>query len=200
MCLYFSFRRTFFNQTAFRLRQHRRIAACRAVSPWSPARGWILMTAHSYVECTASCLAALCEFRRLPPTLSTSAMELSVHRGMSWLRRGQRPDGSRPGFWGVHFDYGTLFGIRGLLAAGARSDDWAIRKACDWLVSRQRPDGGWGEHFRGCLIGQYVEHGESQVIHTAWALIALLEAQALQRDTIERRIRFLSDMQSENWS
>jgi len=158
------------------------------------------MTEHSYVECTASCLAALCEYRRLQPAVLSRDIETSVRRGTAWLRRQQRPDGSWPGFWGVHFIYGTLFGIRGLLSVGVRSDERAIGKACQWLIERQKRDGGWGEHFRGCLTGRYVEHHESQVIQTAWALMALLEAQAPLRDPIERGIQFLSDKKLENGS
>ena len=78
------------------------------------------------------------------------------------------------GFWGVNFIYGTMFGIQGLLAATNTANDPAIRKACDWLIRKQRPDGGWGEHFQGCLSSEYVEHSESQVIQTAWAMMALL--------------------------
>ena len=88
-----------------------------------------------------------------------------------------------------------MFGIRGLLAAGAHVCDPAMRKACRWLALRQRPDGGWGEHFQGCLTGRYVEHSASQVIQTAWAILALLEARAPYWRVIERGARFLVGMQ-----
>ena len=78
------------------------------------------MTEHSHVECTASCLAAIAACRQ--------------------------HDGSWRGVWGVQYIYGTLFGIRGLLAAGAAPRDPALRAACRWLLDRQWPDGGWGEH------------------------------------------------------
>jgi lanosterol synthase len=153
------------------------------------------MTEHSYVECTASCLAALSQFRRGYPGLLAPDIDASIQRAGLWLRRQQRPDGSWPGFWGVYFIYGTLFGIQGLLAAGAQPDDPAIRTACSWLIAKQRPDGGWGEHFQGCLVGRYVEHDESQVIQTAWAMIALLKARASQWPVSEQGARFLVEMQ-----
>lgn len=49
------------------------------------------------------------------------------------------------------FIYGTWFGIEGLVAAGAgqKTNPHAaqIKKACEFLISKQREDGGWGESF-----------------------------------------------------
>ena len=156
------------------------------------------MTEYSYVECTASCLAALGEFRRRYPQVLEDEVQTAIEPAKLWLRRQQKPDGSWPGFWGVNFIYGTMFGIQGLLAAGAPPYDPTIRKACNWLLSKQRPDGGWGEHFQGCLTNQYIEHSESQVIQTAWALKALLEAQSSDWQAIESGVGFLTDTQLEN--
>ena len=134
------------------------------------------MTEHSYVECTASCIAALQGCREHVPQIIGPAENKAISRAEAWLRRAQERDGSWRGEWGVQFIYGTFFGIRGLLAAGARPDDPALRSACQWLLDRQREDGGWGEHYRGCYTGRYVHHDQSQVIQTAWAMIALIEA------------------------
>ncbi len=149
------------------------------------------MTEHSYVECTGSCLAALAEFRRRHPDALSEEVGRAIRRAERRLRRLQRRDGSWRGVWGVQFVYGTLFGVRGLRAAGAAPDDPALRRACAWLRARQRPDGGWGEHHSGCLRGQYVEHDRSQVLQTAWALMALLEAQDPDREALARGARFL---------
>jgi lanosterol synthase len=156
------------------------------------------MTEHSYVECTASCLAALTACAERLPQVIGQAETKAMSRAGAWLRRAQERDGSWKGVWGVQFIYGTFFGIRGLLAAGARADDPALRSACQWLLDHQREDGGWGEHYRGCYTGQYVEHDESQVIHTAWALIALLEAGDADWTAIARGAQFLMDMQQED--
>ena len=153
------------------------------------------MTEHSFVECTASCLAALCACREHCPGIADGAVTDALSRADSWLRRTQATDGSWRGVWGVQFIYGTLFGVRGLLAAGASPGDPALRSACRWLLERQRDDGGWGEHHSGCLAGRYVAHEESQVIQTAWALIALLEAGDSNWAAISRGARFLLDTQ-----
>ncbi len=154
------------------------------------------MTEHSYVECTASCIAALVACRERFPQVIGEAETKAISRAEAWLRRAQEKDGSWRGEWGVQFIYGTFFGIRGLLAAGARPDDPALRSACQWLLDRQREDGGWGEHYRGCHTGEYVEHNESQVIQTAWAMLALLETDYTDWTAITRGAQFLIGTQS----
>jgi lanosterol synthase len=153
------------------------------------------MTEHSHVECTASCLAALAACGEHSPELLDPEVAKAIGRADSWLRRVQRRDGSWRGVWGVQYIYGTFFGVRGLLAAGASPGDPALRAACHWLLDRQLPDGGWGEHHSGCLTARYVAHTESQVIQTAWALIALLEAGDPDSTAITRGARFLVDAQ-----
>ena len=153
------------------------------------------MTEHSFVECTASCLAAFAACLRHSPELGTRELTKAVSRADRWLRRTQGSDGSWRGVWGIQFIYGTWFGCRGLLAAGASREDPRLRRACRWLLERQRDDGGWGEHHSGCMTGRYVPHQESQIIQTAWALIALLEAGEPDWMAISRGARFLADTQ-----
>ena len=154
-----------------------------------------VMNERSYVECTASCLAALAACRKRCPSVRNQAVASAISRGNAWLRREQSSDGSWAGNWGVHYIYGTLFGIRGLVAAGAGPGDPALRLACRWLLDHQRSDGGWGEHHSGCLAGRYVPREESQVLQTAWASMALLEAEDSDWAAISRGIRFLLDTQ-----
>ncbi|MGH8512391.1 MAG: squalene--hopene cyclase, partial [Gammaproteobacteria bacterium] len=111
------------------------------------------------------------------------------------LYASQRSDGAWPGAWGVYLIYGTMFGVRGLLAAGTPVFHPSIRKACRWLLARQRPDGGWGEHHSGCLTGVYKEHSESQIIQTAWALLTLIEAREPDWAAIERGAAYLARRQ-----
>jgi lanosterol synthase len=153
------------------------------------------MTEHSYVECTASCLTALADFRRRRPEEDSRALRRASARAEQRLRRLQRADGSWRGVWGVQFVYGTLFGVRGLVAAGAAAGDPALRRACAWLLARQRADGSWGERAEGCARAEYVAHGEGQVVHTAWALLALLEAEHPSWSAIARGAQFLLSTQ-----
>ena len=122
-------------------------------------------------------LAALAACQEHFPQIMNRATMRALSRADAWLA----PDPGKR--WGRGAAYGACSssmapssGVRGLLAAGARPGDPALRLACRWLLDRQQEDGGWGEHHSGCLTGRYVAHEESQVIQTAWAMIALLEA------------------------
>ena len=156
------------------------------------------MTEHSYVECTASCVEALASVRRHIPQLVSADVERVIVRGGERLRQLQQSDGTWRGVWGVHFVYGTMFGLRGLVAAGAPPGDPAVRRGCRWLLAHQRADGGWGEDWTGCLRGTYVEHRESQVIHTSWALLGLLVVRDPNWDAIVRGANFLAEAQDDS--
>lgn len=156
------------------------------------------MTEKSYSECTASCISALAKFRHEHPGILTAELDRAIARGVHCLRSQQRSDGSWEGAWGVHFIYGTMFGIRGLVAAGVPPHDPAVRRACTWLLARQRPDGGWGEHFTSGDVGRYVEHTESQTTQTAWALLSLADAREPDFAAMTRAASFLAKRQSDD--
>ena len=138
------------------------------------------MVEHSYIECTGSCLhglrRTLDRFQETLPSKEWTQVHAAIRKGTAWLRKEQQADGGWPGFWGIHYTYGTLFGITGLLASGAGCNDEAIQRACRWLVKARLADGGWGEAWQGLLEERSVPHACSQVIMTSWALIALLRA------------------------
>ncbi|MCY4300234.1 MAG: FAD-dependent monooxygenase [Aestuariivita sp.] len=155
------------------------------------------MTEHSFVECTASCLGALAACRTEFPQIASAVAARAIARAELWLRQKQFSDGSWEGVWGIQYIYGTLFGVRGLVAAGACPSDPALRSACHWLITHQNEDGGWGEHHSGCLSGQYEPHTESQVIQTAWALMTLLEAGDSNWTAITRGTQYLLNTQDD---
>ena len=119
-------------------------------------------------------------WRTLPPTAFPRSVNTDCARAMTrardFLLAAQRPDGAWPGFWGINFIYATGFAVAALRDAGLPPDHPAVRRAIQGLESVQRPDGGWGEHFSGCLTGTYVPNAHSLVISTAWAVLALLRA------------------------
>ena len=154
------------------------------------------MVEHSYVECTASCVAALAEFRQMYPSTLKVQVDRAIAEGARQIRLQQRPDGAWAGNWGVHFIYGTMFGVRGLLAAGAPPQDSDVRRACTWLLEQQNPDGGWGERYEG-RGARFVAH-DSHAVQTAWALLTLLEAKDPSWDAISRGARYLAARQRPN--
>jgi lanosterol synthase len=153
------------------------------------------MTERSYTECTASCVGALARFRRQFPGALGARLDEAIARGVALLRARQLDDGSYRGFWGVNFTYAIFHVVEALLAAGVPPADPAIARAAEWLLSKQKPDGGWGEHFTSCLSETYVEHPESQAAMTAWALLALVEVLGRDAPAVVRAAACLERMQ-----
>src|SRR5262249_28803778 len=148
-------------------------------------------------ECTASCISALAKVAALRPHLlkhpKLASVPHAIQRGAESIRRKQRQEGFWVGAWAVRMIYGTWFGVRGLLAAGAPPADPDVRRACAWLKSVQRSDGGWGE--RMASSPDYVPHSEANATQTAWALMMLCEAEDPDFRAAERAARKLARMQ-----
>lgn len=153
------------------------------------------MTEASYTECTASAIAALAELEHANPELGGLGIRRAVTRAARRLEIRQNADGSWPAAWGVHFIYGTLFGIIGLRAGGHPAAHPAIRRAQAWLLARQRSDGGWGEHHRSSFENRYIENPDSQVIQTAWAMLGLLRSECPMWPALDRGAAFLASRQ-----
>jgi len=150
------------------------------------------MVELSYVECTASCVAGLAKFREKYPAQRRAEIDRAIEHGVELVWKAQKPDGSWKGFWGVNFTYAIMYCVEGLVAAGVAKDHPSIRRACEWLLAKQKVDGGWGEHYTSCEKRAYVEHAESQVIMTSWALMALLAAEYPSWGAIEKGARLLA--------
>ena len=159
-----------------------------------------IMVDVSYVECTSACLQALAVARRCLPDHLPRQVSRAVRRGERFLRRQQQPEGGWAGAWGVCFTYGTWFGVKGLLAAGAPTHDPAVLRARRFLEARQNPDGGWGEHPDSCLTLRYTPLPESQLVNTAWALLTLVSAGATNTAPARKAARLLQQRQDQDGS
>jgi lanosterol synthase len=149
------------------------------------------MSERSYLGCTGSSLGALAHFRATYPGVLSERLDVALARGTRFLRREQRPDGSYAGFWGINFTYAIFHVVKGLRATGVAPSDPALVRAARWLVSKQRADGGWGEHYTSCLRDCYVEHPQSQIVMTSWALLALLNVLNPRSEPIRRGVTWL---------
>jgi 2,3-oxidosqualene cyclase len=153
------------------------------------------MTEGSYVECTGSAIAALAAFRAAYPGVLDERIGRAMDAGVRFLRAAQRPDGGYAGFWGINFTYAAFHAVRGLRAAGVAASDPGLARAAAWLIRVQRADGGWGEHYSGCVTDRYVEHRESQAVMTSWALLALMDIVGARAAPVERGVTWLAGRQ-----
>jgi squalene-hopene/tetraprenyl-beta-curcumene cyclase len=147
-----------------------------------------------------------------PPTADVSARCLgflaqlgygtdnpAVAGAIAFLRREQEGDGSWFGRWGTNYIYGTWSVLVALNAAGIDPGAPEIRRAVDWLLTRQRSDGGWGEaeesYWPGMPRGEAPYSTPSQ---TAWALLALMAAGEVRNPAVANGVAYLAATQNPN--
>ncbi|MFZ5442652.1 MAG: terpene cyclase/mutase family protein [Myxococcota bacterium] len=157
-----------------------------------------IMVDYSFVECTSACLQALVKAKRRFP--GEFDLDEPIARGVDFLRRAQRADGSFEGSWAVCFTYGTWFGVSGLLAAGASREDPAVQRAVRFLLDKQRPDGSWSEHGDACRERRWLDGAEGHAAQTAWALSTLIRAGCGDGAALERAVAWLCSRQLEDGS
>ena len=158
-----------------------------------------IMVEYSYPECTTSVLTALSLFHTHFPNYKSAEIESAASSGMKYILESQRLDGSWYGSWGICFTYGTFFALEGLeLVHQTYQSSVHARRACDWLVLKQKDDGGWGEHYSSCEVEEYIEHEKSQVVNTAWAVLALMAARYPDKTAITKGLEVCLDF-PDNW-
>jgi len=146
-------------------------------------------------DVSARCLGFLAQIGYIADSPARSA-------AIEYLWREQEPDGSWFGRWGTNYIYGTWSVLAALNAAGTKPSSSGVRRAVDWLLSRQHRDGGWGESGKSYFPD--APHGEapySTASQTAWALLGLMAAGQVEHPAVARGIAYLIASQDEegNW-
>lgn len=112
-------------------------------------------------------------------------------RALEFIKRAQEPQGPWWGRWGVNYIYGTWSVLSGLQAMGEDPAQQYIRKAVNWLKTKQNSDGGWGETCESYHDTALAGIGESTPSQTAWALLALMAAGEAGSPSVERGVKHL---------
>ena len=156
---------------------------------------------YNHVECTSACVTAMTAFAKNYPGHRTREIQRFITKAMRYVKSIQKPDGSWYGNWAVCFTYATWFGLKGLSAIGETCENSShARRACEFLVSKQEADGGWGESYLSCQdkVYSHLPGGESHVVNTSWAMLGLLAADyhEVDRTVLDRAAAFLIRAQS----
>ncbi|KAJ7575413.1 terpene synthase [Mycena floridula] len=155
-----------------------------------------IMVDYTYPECTTSVITGLKIFQQYYPKYKTADIDRVISKAISFLHKAQRSNGGWYGSWGISFTYATMFALESLALAGETySNSPAVKKACDFLLSWQMEDGGWGESYKSCEQETYVPREKSQVVQTSWAALALIHAKYPERDPIQRAMQLVQSRQ-----
>jgi len=161
-----------------------------------------IMADYSWTECSAACSIALLDFQTRFPEYKKAEIEQALSSGLNYIIKKQKQDGSWYGGWAVCFTYATWFSIEALMQGKAYIDTnthkQCIQKASNFLLNKQMADGGWGETYESCAKMTYTQAESSQVVNTAWAVLALQAANSDNKQAIQQGVNLLLNRQLES--
>lgn len=158
-----------------------------------------IMIEYDYPECTTAVVTALSQFQKHYPEYRTDEIKAFKQRAVDYICRAQRADGSWYGAWGICFSYAAMFALESLASVGQTYENSErVRRACKFFLDRQMEDGGWGESYKSCELGEYIHHAQSQVVQTAWVVMALVQAKYPDPEPLKKALRMIMKRQQSN--
>ncbi|THH19446.1 hypothetical protein EW146_g1727 [Bondarzewia mesenterica] len=155
-----------------------------------------IMIEYEYPECTTSVITSLSIFRKQWPDYRSAEIEKTIQGAIRYLHNAQKPEGGWVGSWGICFTYATMFALESLSLVGETYEtSSSARRACDFLIGKQRADGGWGESYKTCEIGIWTDHKDTQVVGTCWAAMALMYARYPDPEPIAKAVKLVMSRQ-----
>ncbi|KAL4788443.1 terpenoid cyclases/protein prenyltransferase alpha-alpha toroid [Aspergillus varians] len=158
-----------------------------------------IMIGYDYPECTTASVTALSLFSKFYPDYRAEEIKAAKDKAVKYIKRVQRPDGSWYGSWAICFTYAAMFALESLASIGETYETCEnSRRGCEFLISKQKEDGGWGESYRSSETHVYVHHEKSQVCQTAWACLSLMEAGYPHKEPIQKAMKLMMSRQQPN--
>ncbi|CAG8578046.1 15768_t:CDS:10 [Cetraspora pellucida] len=183
-----------------------------------------IMIEYSYPECTSCVITALNTFQKCYPDYRADEIKQVFKKAITYLHNVQDENGGWYGSWGICYTHAAMFVIQCLEIFGETYENryhiyslnalinlasWkinystkiilsiseVIKKGFDFLISKQKDDGGWGESYKTCEEMTYIHHENSQVVHTAWAVLALMAGKYPNEEPIRRGIQLIASRQ-----
>jgi lanosterol synthase len=157
-----------------------------------------IMVEYDYPECTTAVVTVLSLFQQFSDYRSTEIKKVK-EEALRYIRNAQSMEGSWYGSWGICFTYAGMFALESLASVGEYyGNSERSKRGCDFLLGKQMADGGWGESYKGCEQKRYIHHEKSQVVQTAWACIALMEAEYPNKEPIKKALTMIMSRQQQN--
>ncbi|KAJ2919534.1 hypothetical protein MD484_g877, partial [Candolleomyces efflorescens] len=108
-----------------------------------------IMVEYNYPECSTSAITSLAIFRKHYPNYRSKDIDRCIRRAVDYLHKSQTPEGGWVGNWGICFTYAAMFATESLALLGETYETSPFaHRACEFLLSKQRADGGWGESYQ----------------------------------------------------
>ena len=124
----------------------------------------------------------------------------AIVRALAFLKVEQEPEGPWWGRWGVNYLYGTWSVLGGLVAIDEDVTQPYIKKAVNWLKSKQNSDGGWGEVCESYEDRSLMGCGPSTPSQTSWALLSLFATGEVDSKAASRGVEYLVATQNQDGS
>ena len=157
-----------------------------------------IMIEYDYPECTTAVITALHMFQKYSSYRADEVAAFKA-RAVDYIRAAQKEDGSWYGAWGICFTYAGMFALESLACGGETyANSERVRRGCQFFLDRQMEDGGWGETYRSCETGVWHNHAQSQVVQTAWVVIALCHAEFPDKEPLRKALEMVVKRQQRN--
>ena len=119
----------------------------------------------------------------------------SVARAVEFLKKQQWTNGAWWGRWVVNYLSASAFVVLGLKAVGVDLREPWVRRAIDWMISKQNANGGWGEGPASYRSDTSAGVGPTMLPLTGLVVQALIDAGEGDSEAVKKAVTLLLDSQ-----